>query len=454
MNWIRRRLVEERGLAMLTVMWITVAATGLMSVMVAITTGALKSSVSHNKFESSLQSAEAGVDDALAELQADNDFSAGPDAPWATPPSEEDERTWARDQLLALAAAGNTVNTGSGDYVLLKPGNRNAIYAMGWSPSYGDANATARMLKAEYLFAPYKPGSAILTDGNLAFSSSVTVDVTAGVVSGKANVHTNGDGSASGCSQTVNGTVTSSGNYSICPGVGEVGSGGDKPLESVPTINPRFLYDEFSGTTTDWYDLCPDGRARVPAATPCTGPLALNGNVSSGGTFRGWSFTPGSGTTAPVWDMSSTTWGRGAYYVYHGDAYIERQTVVDAASVITEGAPSGGPADRCNMLGGKITAKLVSILSAAVPGIVLVAHDDLEVTSNFEAGTGLFGAGNQIKIETSSNGITGTVVANDTCTAGGDINEVKNAVVNYDKNVEVPLLDIIRTTQWLELNPN
>jgi len=54
-------------------------------------------------------------------------------------------------------------------------------------------------------------------------------------------------------------------------------------------------------------------------------------------------------------------------------------------------------------------------------------------------------------LETSSNGITGTVIANDKCTAGGDKNEVKNAVVNYDRNVEVPLLDMIRTTQWLEL---
>ena len=73
------------------------------------------------------------------------------------------------------------------------------------------------------------------------------------------------------------------------------------------------------------------------------------------------------------------------------------------------------------------------------------------MTSNFEGGIGLFGARNQVKLETSSNGITGTVIANDTCTAGGDLNEVKNAVINYDRNVEVPLLDMIRTTQWLEL---
>jgi hypothetical protein len=96
----------------------------------------------------------------------------------------------------------------------------------------------------------------------------------------------------------------------------------------------------------------------------------------------------------------------------------------------------------------------VGIQNAALTGVVLVADTDLEVTSNFEGGIGVFGAGDQVRIETSSNGITGTVIANDRCTAEGDVNEVKNAVVNYDKNVEVPLLDIIRTTQWLELSPN
>ncbi len=183
--------------------------------------------------------------------------------------------------------------------------------------------------------------------------------------------------------------------------------------------------------------------------------------VSGGGTFRGWGYTPGSGTTAPLWEMRSTSWGSGIYYVYQGDAELDRNTNVAAATVIAEGAPSGGPPDRCYMKGGKVTAKLVGIQAAALPGVVFVADDDLEVTSNFEGGIGLFGAGNQIKLETSSNGITGTVIANDRnhapssgCPADSDRNEVKNAVVNYDEDVEVPLLSIIRTTQWLELNPN
>jgi hypothetical protein len=176
-----------------------------------------------------------------------------------------------------------------------------------------------------------------------------------------------------------------------------------------------------------------------------------DGDVSTGGTFRGWSFSPGSGSDPAVWEMTSSSWSSGIYYVYHGDAYIERNTVVNNATVIAEGDP--GNAAGCNMSGGNITAKLVTISAAALPGIVMMADDDLSLTSNFEAGVGLFGAGSQIELETSSNGITGTVIANDRCDDNDlvELNEVKNAVVNYDKNVEVPLLDIIRTTQWLEL---
>jgi hypothetical protein len=83
-----------------------------------------------------------------------------------------------------------------------------------------------------------------------------------------------------------------------------------------------------------------------------------------------------------------------------------------------------------------------------------VAQAQLSVSSNFSAGVGVFAAGDQIYIETSSNGIRGTVIANDTCTASGNTDQVKNAVIEYDRNVEIPLVDIVRTTQWLELQPN
>ena len=453
-RWIvlRARAADDDGIALAMVLLITVAVSGLISAMVIVGTGSLRSATGHAKFDQSLAAAEAGVDSMLANLQVDQAFSNVGAVPstWATtPPTEAQEQAWARTAILAQGSSA-LEDAGVGEYVAIKPTGWNAVYAMGWSPSKAAANATARLIKAEYLFAPYKPGNAILTSGNLHFSSSVTVDLATGLV-GKANVHTNGSAEGTGCSQTVNGTVTSSESYSVCGSVGDTGSGGGYPLESVPQNDPRFVYDTFASTyaTTSWYDLCDDGKVRRPGANPCTGTVLAD--VEGGGTYRGWSYADGSGTTAPIWTMGSTSWGPGIYYAYKSDAVMDRNTTVTSATVIAEAAPNGGPTDRCGRKGGKITAKLVGISSAALPGIVFMADDDLEVTSNFEGGIGLFGARNQIRLETSSNGITGTVIANDKCTAGGDINEVKNAVVKYDRDVEVPLLDMIRTTQWLEL---
>ena len=446
----RLRQDPDSGLALVVVLLVVGLMTLLVVAITTLTIGSLKSSTDHDKFEGAVAAAETGVDRQLAELQKNQSYSLGP-AMGSTVMTTDAERTWALGAINTLVAGGAAYqSTGTGAYFAIKPSDRNVIYSIGCDPNCTLTSAKKRFLKVEYLFAPYKPGNAILTAGNLKFSSSVTVDVSLLAAGGSANVHTNGSANGTGCSQTVNGTVTSSGTYSVCGSVGSSGSGGGQPLESVPEVKARFLYDTFASQySTGWYDLCPNGQVKSASTSPCTGTTLAD--VSGGGTYRGWSYASGSGTTAPLWSMTSTSWGDGIYYVYQGDASINRNTVVNSATVIAEAKSGGGPAATCNKLGGSITAKLVTISNAALPGTVLVADTDLVITSNFQAGIGVFAAGDQIQVETSSNGITGTIIANDTCTAGGDINEVKNAVIKYDRNVEVPLLDIIRTTQWLEL---
>lgn len=449
----RMREEPDSGLALATVLLVTGLITLLVVATTALTIGSLRSSTDHGNFEGAIAAAETGIDQQLAELQKDQDYSQGP-AIGSTFLSEEAERSWAVTTIQSQAALGQPIiSTGTGEFIAIKPPDHNVIYSLGCDPACDSPQAKQRLLKVEYLFAPYKPGNAILTAGNLSFSSSVTVDVSLAAGGGTANVHTNGDADGTGCSQTVNGSVTSSGGYSVCGSVGNADSGGSKPLESVPEVRARYLYTQYAEDySSSWYDLCPDGKVkRADEDGPCQGDTLTD--LASGGVYRGWSFAAGSGTTAPIWSMTSTSWGDGIYYVYQGDADISRNTTANAITVIAEARSTGGPSSRCSKYGGNITAKLVTINSAALPGTVLVADTDLVMTSNFQAGIGVFGAGDQVKVETSSNGITGTVIANDRCTAGGDVNEVKNAVINYDRNVEVPLLDIIRTTQWLEMKP-
>ncbi len=450
------------GIALAMVLLITVAISGLIAAMVIIGTGALRSSTGHAKFDQSLAAAEAGIDSMLSELQADQALHQRGLGALVVGDHAADRGGGAGlgprcDPGPGLAPLSRTPASGSTSRSSRPAGTSSTRWA--GPRARPPPNATARLIKAEYLFAPYKPGNAILTSGNLSFSSSVTVDVSTGFVDAKANVHTNGEVDGTGCSQTVNGTVTSSGAYGVCGSVGDTGSGGGFPLEDVPAVDPRFVYDTFasvyadpsSARTSSGTTCATTARSGVqrPGSDPCSGDeladvsrrrhlprLVVRGRVRHDGA----DLDHGVDLVGPR-HLLRLPLRRG-----DGPQHDRRP-----ATVIAEGAPPAARPSRCGMKGGKITAKLVGIQAAALPGIVFMADDDLEVTSNFEGGIGLFGARNQVKLETSSNGITGTVIANDNCTAGGDLNEVKNAVINYDRNVEVPLLDMIRTTQWLEL---
>ena len=77
---------------------------------------------------------------------------------------------------------------GQGEYVSFKVPGRQVVYSLGWSPTRTAANAKERLLKAEYIFAPYRPGKALLTGGNIDFSGSIAINAVAGL---PADVHTN-----------------------------------------------------------------------------------------------------------------------------------------------------------------------------------------------------------------------------------------------------------------------
>ncbi|MGI8535772.1 MAG: hypothetical protein ACR2K2_04580 [Mycobacteriales bacterium] len=97
-----------------------------------------------------------------------------------------------------------------------------------------------------------------------------------------------------------------------------------------------------------------------------------------------------------------------------------------------------------------------------MPNTRLIADQDLKTTSNYQAGSasggtvisGLFLAGDQIEMSTSSNGAYGAVVAADQCDpATGSLvatNVSKNPSIYYDPNAQAPFTDIVNNTLWLE----
>ncbi|MGH8940644.1 MAG: hypothetical protein ACRDV2_15055, partial [Actinomycetes bacterium] len=98
-----------------------------------------------------------------------------------------------------------------------------------------------------------------------------------------------------------------------------------------------------------------------------------------------------------------------------------------------------------------------------VPNLFFLAEQDLLTASNFTAGSasggtvvsGMFIAGDQMQMETSSTGAYGSVITGDNCdppdgTSLVDSSQVKNPSIYYDPNAQAPFVDIINTTLWLE----
>lgn len=462
---LRRCLGDDReaGFALVLVLGFTGVLAALIAVGTTIGIRTLKSSRAHVNFESALASAEAGVDDTLSKINvAYNDTPSTTYTPAAAcnavaPASfanEEAERTWARDQLTALPDSC-LKTAGGGQYVAVRPPSLRAVYSMAWFPSRGAPNAKKRLIKAEYLFAPYKPTNAVLTQGSLDFSGSVAVTTLSTTPS---DIHTNSNVTGYNSSLSVAGGVSASGALPSggCPANVTGGCTSAAAIQTLPAIKARKYYDTQAATySTSWYDLCPDGTVRSPAPATASVPFPepCSGTSVGGSGSYGWEYTAGSGTVAPLWTLPRTsTPYPGTYYVYQGDAKVGdngNSSTTLQISVLAEAKRTGitNPAT-CDKLGGNIEWKLFN-LTPRLPGLQFLAEANLTGGANADAGSGLFLAGDKVDLNTSSSTITGAVVAANSCAAAGP-NTIQGVTIRYDDTMESPLSDLIRTSLWLE----
>ena len=514
--WLNRRFAsrEESGYGLIMVIGMAAIVTMLMIVATTIADRALKSSSAHGAFENALAAAEDGIDQTLARAQKVYNIVGGDlyvtpspssesaqwndtsppcpqsmvDWPFSSPPTQAQEETWARTQLTALASTCLQTSP-DGDFVTMKPNGHQAVYAMGWYPHFGANNVKTRLLKAEYLFTPYKPSNAILASGSLELDSSTKVQqVGSNCPPGPdlAAVHSNGQITVPSGNPTVCGPVSSSNNSSASStkfyGNTCTDANGDPitnctvdavtqtATQTVPVISAAEVWGRNHQEYKDnWYDLCADGTVQAPLGSkPCDGASVMGDYSATGAnhgtSFRGgWTYDANSGGT-PRWVIGKNL-ASGIYYVDGADIYpatgngntsVYNATIIAAA----EGTDCG------NQVGGNISWDHNNLQAPLLPNLFMLADKDLMTTSNFQAGSmdtatgtvvsGFFIAGDQISLQTSSNGAYGAVIAADQCTTGSDTSlvtsdVVKNPSIYYDPNAQAPFVDIINTTLWLEM---
>lgn len=446
MNVTRAR--SEEGIAMIVVILVGMVVASLAAVAVTLSTRSLNSSAQHVTYESALHVAEHGVDQMLARVARLETAAAPYSAPggltapaFATPAAEE---AWATAELNAPTTPVQTAP--DGQFAVIKPRNRNVIYAMSWLPSKANPRRT-RLIKTEYLLSTYNPDNAILTDGDLDIEGGAAVGGLEG------NIHSNGDIETSGAATTVSGTVTASGDYDANGGSNVAGVGG-QPEQDVPAVEPEDLYAlliQDPANASKWYDLCPDGNVYAGSTSgPCdtsTPPITTTGwNVNAGGRWEP--------TNTPV---------DGVFFVHHGDVFINGSIGSTAdpweATIITNADPTPYPG-ACKTDFGDIDVRGGLRMVGSISGLAFIAGRDLQIqgTPSMSFGTAsnpvLIAAREQMEVSGNATAF-GSLIAKDECdTPGSPVSQNKisgSMILRYDGGLDVPLGRLARTVLWLEL---
>lgn len=485
----RRKTQDDSGVGLILVIGISGIVFGLIATALVLATNALNRSQVRTNFELAMAAADDGVDTTLARLQQAYD-DLGLDFPvpgtqsgtvcnaapvvLPTPPqgssqpfsTEAAERSWARGQLDALLAAHPecVATTESGQYLVLKPettlnsvGTYSAqgrVYSMGWSPGVGEERASSRLVKVEYQFLPYKPSHAILTQGNLDLSSSATVTVAQGGDPTSAGVHANGTITGSG-NPTVYGEVSSTGVSTMSSSKFYDNPGGavvQTPEVTIPRVSATSFYHhapnlDLNSVSSWWTDLCPDGLSR---------PYSVDGpcdpTESGSPAPMGTSYDAGTHT----WNINNNT-AAGVYFAHQANATTSGNGSFTNITVI---ASAANPDDCATKQYGNITWDHNNLQVPAFTNTFLFADSDLITTSNFYAGSdvldsvqsGMFVAGDQLRLDTSSQFVVGSVVAGDQCSTSPNVtsNQVQNVVVTFDPDGKSPFTSVINQTLWIE----
>ncbi|NQV05656.1 hypothetical protein HQ535_03825 [bacterium] len=334
---------DEDGLAVIAVAMLGMALV-IFSSMVALRAQRQSNGIRNDaEWSQALDVAEAGLDVGLIEIQTDPGFTTGELIP-ETFASPEAARTW----LIAAADERPNIEIGEttrGEYVVVRPSNTPAIFAVGYLPSRDAEVRRIRVLRAEVGESPILrawraryavlSGSGLLLNGNPTIISGATVGIHT-----NGSLHMQGSAFVEGCLSASNG-ATITGSISQDPEC--IPAGSQAPV-LIPTIDASSFWE------MSQFDLCPSGivkagpahptHGNTAANTPCTGAtLAADVGVDP---YRGWIFSGTHDSLGARWKHVSTIAYDGVYYIHHGSADISANAgsvaVPWQATIIAEGS--------------------------------------------------------------------------------------------------------------------
>jgi hypothetical protein len=201
-------------------------------------------------------------------------------------------------------------------------------------------------------------------------------------------------------------------------------------------------------------DLCPDGWARpYSSGGPCTATTVLNATTPK--IHNGWSYNAGQ----RIWTASEDTTPGHIYFVH--EANVANGTGNGSIDSITVIASAQNPDDCASKQYGNIIWDHYDTPAWALKNLFFLADGDLSATSNFFSGqssasnvvSGMYIAGEEILVWTSSSGLVGAVLAENRCPSDVgpvDHNEVQGQIIKFDPDSDSPFSSLISTTLWLE----
>ena len=323
---LRRAVRRDDGVAIITVTLVGVAVAGIVAVLSINTLRNYRESRQERQMGEVLVLAETGLDEAVFELNDNNEFTTTGVMPLGLDSAAEE--AW----VIAEAASLPTIAGENGEYVIVKPEDTDVVYSVAYVPDRTTTGAQIRVLKAELLVEPPTPGSPYLPSRGFASAGNLSIGTSpsAGVHGTVGGAHANGI-LAQGGSATISGCATAYGSNDFAA----TNPPGCPPatgyFEPVPEVQPLLFH------SLSMFDLCNEGvgavragPAHTGAGTPATNGQPCTGSLLGVPADYGWS------RSGVLWSYEG---GAGVFFVDGGNVDISRDSGTgDAGATIIVGA--------------------------------------------------------------------------------------------------------------------